>query len=157
MNLEFKRLSDIDTSHFIALHAHPAVRRHMPLSMENFGKAECEAWIAGKEKLWQDYGYGPWAFMIDDEFAGWGGLQPEAGEADLGLVLHPNYWGSGKAIYDAIIQRAFGDMGFESITVLLPPSRTRVKALFRLGFKLDGELEIAGERFIRYRLHRCPN
>jgi len=31
-------------------------------------------WIAGKEKLWAEHGYGPWAFLIDGKFAGWGGL-----------------------------------------------------------------------------------
>jgi RimJ/RimL family protein N-acetyltransferase len=129
----------------------------MPLSTGNFGDAECAAWIASKERLWEEYGYGPWAFIVDNKFVGWGGLQPEDGEVDIGLVLHPNYWGMGKAIYDEIVRRAFVEMGFESVTVLLPPTRTRIKAIIRLGFKVDGELEIAGERFIRYRLHRTQS
>ena len=91
--------------------------------------------------------------MIDGKFAGWGGLQPEEGDADLGLVLHPDYWGMGKVIYDEIIHRAFGEMGFESVTILFPPTRTRVKGILRLGFKPDGEVEAYGERFIRYRLY----
>jgi [ribosomal protein S5]-alanine N-acetyltransferase len=55
MNLEFKRLNQVERSHFIALHANPLVRRHMPLSSENFGDAECATWIADKDKLWDDY------------------------------------------------------------------------------------------------------
>jgi [ribosomal protein S5]-alanine N-acetyltransferase len=157
VNLEFKQLSEVERLHFIALHTNPVVRRHMPLSSEKFGDTECAAWIADKKRLWEEYGYGLWAFIIDGEFAGWGGLQPENGEVDVGLVLHPDYWGTGKAIYDEIIRRAFEEMGLESVTVLLPPTRTRVKAIFRLVFKLDGELAIAGERFIRYRLHRSAH
>jgi RimJ/RimL family protein N-acetyltransferase len=80
-------------------------------------------------------------------------LQPEDGAADLGLVLHPDYWGIGKIIYEEIIHRAFEELGFESVTILFLPTRTRVKGILRLGFRPDGEAEISGERFIRYRLH----
>jgi hypothetical protein len=58
-------------------------------------------------------------------------------------------------IYEEIMRRAFGDMGLESVTILFPPTRTRVKGILRLGFKPDGEVEMAGERFIRFRL-RAP-
>jgi RimJ/RimL family protein N-acetyltransferase len=135
---------------------HPLVRRQMPLTSDNFDEADCDEFIAAKEQLWAEHGYGPWAFVVDGEFVGWGGLQPEHGEADLGLVLHPNHWGLGKTLYDEIIKRAFGEMGFESVIVLFPPTRTRVKGLLRLGFKLEGELEIQGERFLLYRLHAPP-
>jgi RimJ/RimL family protein N-acetyltransferase len=153
MKLEFKRMSEVNPSEYVTLHANPLVRRQMPLSDDNFDLETCKEWIKGKEKLWEDHGFGPWAFLIDGKFAGWGGMQPEDGDADLGLVLHPNYWGRGKIIYEEIIRRAFGEMKFESVTILFPPTRTRVKGILRLGFKPDGEVEISGERFIRYRLH----
>ena len=154
MNLELKRLSEIDCHEYIALNTHPLVRRQMPLTSDTFDEEDCREWIKGKEKMWEEHGYGPWAFVIDGQFAGWGGLQPEDGEADLALVLHPDYWGRGKVIYEEIIRRAFGDMGLESVTILFPPSRTRVKGIQRLGFQPAGEVEIGGERFIRYRLLR---
>lgn len=40
-------------------------------------------------------------------------------------------------------------MGFKSITVLFPVSRTRIKGLLRLKFQPDGELLIEGVRFLR--------
>lgn len=154
MNIEFKRLTEVEKFKIIELMNHPLVRQQMPLTSENFDENDCDAFIAAKERLWAEYGYGPWAFVIDGQFVGWGGLQPENGEADLGLVLHPNHWGVGKALYDKIIDRAFGEMGFETVTVLFPPTRKRIKGLLRLGFKEDGELEVGGERFIRYRLKK---
>jgi ribosomal-protein-alanine N-acetyltransferase len=156
MDIVFKGLSEVDREDIIALMNHPLVRRQMPLTSDNFAESDCDRFIAAKESLWAEHGYGPWAFFIDGDFAGWGGLQPENGDADLGLVLHPDYWGTGKAIYDRIVAAAFGEMGFESVTILLPPSRTRVQAIFRLGFQPDGELEIEGERFLRYRLYAPP-
>lgn len=154
MTIEFKRLTEIEKSEIIELMNHPLVRRQMPLTSDNFDESDCEAFIAAKERLWTDHGYGPWAFVVEDQFVGWGGLQPENGEADLGLVLHPRHWGLGKVLYDEIIERAFGEMEFETVTVLLPPTRQRIKGLLRLGFREDGELEVGGERFIRYRLDK---
>lgn len=152
MEIEFKHLPQVAKADLIALMTHPLVRRQMPLTSDDFGEADCDEFVAAKERLWAEHGYGPWAFFVDGRFAGWGGLQPENGEPDLGLVLHPDYWGLGKTFYDRIIQRAFGEMGFATLTVLFPPTRTRVKGLLRLGFRPDGEVEVEGERFIRYRL-----
>lgn len=153
MSIEFKRLSEIDKSAVIELMNNPLVRRHMPLAKGEFGIAECEAFIAAKERIWDERGYGPWAFVSDGEFAGWGGLQPEGDEIDLGLVLHPKHWGLGKTLYQEIVSHAFGKLGVESVIVLLPPTRTRVSGILALGFEPDGELQIANERFIRYRLN----
>lgn len=154
MKIEFKRLSEVEKSEIIELMNNPLVRRHMPLTGDSFGKSDCDEFVAAKERLWSEHGYGPWAFIVDDRFAGWGGLQPENGDADLALVLHPKHWGIGKALYAEIIGRAFGGMGFEAVTVLLPPTRKRIRGLFRLGFEADGELMVGNQRFIRYRLEK---
>jgi [ribosomal protein S5]-alanine N-acetyltransferase len=125
MRLEFKRLPEVKTADIIDLMNNPQVRKEMPLTKSNFN---------------------------DGQFAGWGGVQPEAGEADLALVLHPRFWGTGKRIYDEIIKRAFEEMGLASVVIFFPPSRTRVRGLRRLGFVQDGEMMFGDERFIRYRL-----
>jgi len=152
MYIKFVRLSEVKKSEIIELMNNPLVRRQMPLFTSDFNESVCNEFIAAKEKLWNEHGYGPWAFIIDEQFAGWGGLQPENGEADLALVLNPNYWGIGKVLYKEIISKAFNEMRLESVTVLVPPSRTRIKGLIRLGLKEYGELEMGNQRFIRYRI-----
>ena len=149
--LEFRRLPGVDPQDLVELMNHPKVRRLMPLSQDDFSEADAQDFVEGKERLWAEHGYGPWAFFVGGRFAGWGGVQPEADDADLGLVLHPNFWGWGKRIYDEVLRRAPG-LGITSITVLLPPNRMNVRGLARLGFVTDGELELHGERFIRYRV-----
>lgn len=153
MNLEFKRLTAVDSQDIIALNNHPEVLRQMPLGSPDFDEVKAKEWVRQKDAQWDEHGYGPWAFFIDDEFAGWGGLQHEDGDADLALVLHPQFWGSGKVIYEEIVKRAFTDMGLGSITILLPFSRTRTKGIARLGFQADGEVEFDGVRFQRFRLY----
>ena len=153
MLLKFKRLTEVDPLDIVSLNNNPDVLLQMPLGSANFDLAKAKEWTQQKDAQWQQYGYGPWAIFIDQQFAGWGGLQYEEGDADLALVLHPNFWGSGKAIFIAIVKRAFTSMGMESITILLPPSRTRIKGIFRLGFQPDGEVDIEGTHFQRFRLY----
>ncbi|WP_155368575.1 GNAT family N-acetyltransferase [Catellatospora vulcania] len=154
MDLQLTRLGGIDPAAIISLMNHRSVRRHMPLAAGDFGAVECAAFVAAKEQLWREHGYGPWAFLVDGEFAGWGGLQPEDGDADLALVLHPRFWGHGAAICDRVLDEAFGTFGFGSVTILLPPSRRSAHGVARLGFRTDGETSIGDDRFLRYRLHR---
>lgn len=132
----------------------PDVRRHLPLARGYFGTSDCERFVAAKERIWEEHGYGPWAFVLGDAFVGWGGLQPEGDDADVGLVLHRAHWGAGKVLYERILDHAFDELGLDSVIALLPPSRTRVAGLRRLGFVEDGEVMIGEELFNRYRLHR---
>ncbi|EPF88219.1 hypothetical protein GCM10025882_27070 [Acinetobacter gyllenbergii] len=155
LNIQFDHLKNISIQDIIELNTNERVLKQMPLASGTiFDEQECIAWVNEKEEQWTKHGYGPWAFLVDGKFAGWGGLQYEDGDADLALVLHPQYWGIGKQIFDEIIKIAFTEMNFESITILLPPSRKKLKGIYLLGFNLDGEITISGEHFIRYRLYK---
>lgn len=150
--IEFRRLPQVEPQAIINLMNDPDVRRHLPLAQGHFGKEDLKRFIAAKEQLWTTHGYGPWAFMLREEFVGWGGLQPEAGDVDVGLILHKKHWGAGRLLYKRIVDQAFNELGVDSVIALLPPSRTRVAGLQRLGFQSDGEFLIADELFHRYRL-----
>jgi hypothetical protein len=88
MRIEFKRLTEVNHSDLIKLHNHPLVRRQMPLFDGVFTDADCDFFVATKGKLWEEYGYGPWAFFIEGKFAGWGGLQPEGFAKDNDQLVH---------------------------------------------------------------------
>lgn len=155
MEITFERLSNVSKTAIIELNTNERVLKQMPLAKGIiFDEDQCNAWVNEKERQWEEYGYGPWAFVVDGQFAGWGGLQYEHGDADLALVLHPQYWGMGKQIFDKIINKAFNQMGFESITILLPPTQKKLTGIYSLGFKKDGEVTISNEHFFRYRLNK---
>ena len=151
--IDFVPLQDIAEEDLIALMNEPAVGRLLPLLGDGFSAEDCRAFLAAKQALWDEHGYGPWAFLIDGAFAGWGGLQPEQGEADFAMVLHPRFWGWGRQIFALVKARAFGEMGLASITALLPPTRTNANAIKRFGFVEDGSVDVDGERFRRFRLY----
>jgi RimJ/RimL family protein N-acetyltransferase len=129
----------------------PEVRRHMPLAGDNWDEAGAADWARGKDAQWEANGYGPWAIRVDGAFAGWGGFQREGDEADLGLVLLPAYWGHGADIFREMVRRG-RELSIANVTIMLPPSRVRLKGLVRLGFEPAGEVEHAGERFLKFRL-----
>lgn len=152
--IQFVQLGEVHEEKIIDLMNNELVGLQMPLLAEGFSIEQCRAFLQAKKKLWEEHGFGPWAFIINGEFAGWGGLQPEHGDADFALVLHPNFWGWGRKIFNKIKDQAFNQMNLESITILFPPSRTNSRAITRLGFINDGRLNVDGESFIKFRLKK---
>ena len=153
--IRFARLAEIEPECIIELMNDPDVRRHLPLAQGHFGPTDCVRFVNSKERMWQEHGFGPWAFVKGNEFIGWGGLQPEGDDADVGLVLRPDHWGVGRSLYKRIISFAFHELGLESVIALLPVTRSKQSGLFRLGFQPDGEVLLRGVRFVRYRLRRA--
>ena len=154
---DFRHLSEVPHSELIALMNNPKVRQHMPLSNGDFNQEHCDEFLAAKASIWTQHGYGPWAFYKDERFIGWGGFQPEGDYADLALVLHPDAWGQGISLYKTLLQKAFSEMDLQVISILLPPSRTRIKALAALGFERHGSVNINGETFYRYLLNAAAS
>jgi len=150
--IKFVHLSEIKKEKIISLMNNERVGKQLPLLSNGFTVENYHAFLKAKKQLWDNHGYGPWAFLINGEFAGWGGLQPEHGEADFALVLHPNFWGWGQKIFNKIKDHAFNQMHVHSITALLPPSRLNSKAIARFGFIFDDELTINNFKFKRFRL-----
>lgn len=151
-DIEFIHLHEVQEAQLIALMNDARVRKYLPLLAGGFSFADCRAFVHAKQQLWIEHGFGPWAFLVHGEFAGWGGLQPEHGEADIAMVLDPRFWGWGRRIFRAVVAHAFDQLDLSSITALLPPSRPNARAITRLGFIEDGQLTVGGQPFVRFRL-----
>lgn len=149
--IRFIALHEVSEESLIELMAHPLVGQHMPLLADGF---DVESFLVAKQALWDEHGYGPWAFVIDGRFAGWGGLQYENGDPDFALVLHPDYWGWGIRIFRKVRDEAFNELGLNYMTALLPPGRSNSSALLRLGFVPDGEQKVGGQVFLKFRLEK---
>ena len=152
--ISFVRLTAIPTDEVAALLNEPRNARHMPLVGDPFTRDAAAAWVLSKDAQWELHGYGPWAIVLDGEFAGWGGFQAEPDGADLALVLHPRFWGRGAEIARRTIDVGFGELELDAVLVALPYSRRPGAVLARWGFATDGEAVHGGVRFRRYRLTR---
>lgn len=150
--IEFVRLSQVDTASLLRLVNDPRVQRHMPLAGDEMSEADVHASAGDKELYWDKFGFGPWGIRIQGTIAGWGGLQPFNGDVEIALVLLPEFWGWGKAIFLQLKQYAFGELGLPHVVVALPPTRGGARGLLRLGFRPVDTADVEGHRFIVYRL-----
>jgi ribosomal-protein-alanine N-acetyltransferase len=151
--IEFVRLSSIDVHHLQRLVNDPLVTRHMPLAdPDPMGPDEIRDWVAGKERISREHGFGPEAILIDGTFAGWGGIEPDGDGASISLVLLPAFWGHGREVLDLLLEEVFKTRDLPYLLVEFPPSRTRIHGLLSLGFRVVGDRQIGGHRFIVYRL-----
>jgi RimJ/RimL family protein N-acetyltransferase len=153
MRIEFVRLTEVPQDAVVKLLNEPRNARHMPLAGRTTEEAAAE-WVAAKDGQWESNGYGPWAVLLNGEFAGWGGFQREDNGADFALVLSPEYWGHGADITRAALDRGFNQLGLNEVIIALPFSRSPDRVVARLGFAPDGEVSYGGARFRQYRLTR---
>ncbi|MFV2034279.1 MAG: GNAT family N-acetyltransferase [Halocynthiibacter sp.] len=150
--LAFARLPDVPADQIIAHMSEPRVGEHMPLLTTKWDRQFVAKFIATKEECWRRDGLGHWAILCDGIYVGWGGFQKEGDEWDFGLVLRPEHFGLGVRITRKAIEFAIADARIPYVTFLLPPSRTNLGALTRLGARFVEEVEHEGARFLKYRL-----
>jgi ribosomal-protein-alanine N-acetyltransferase len=152
--IELARLVDVPLDEVVALLNEPRNTRHMPLSTP-FTPETARHWAQAKDAQWAEHGYGPWAVLVDGDFAGWGGFQREPNGADFALVLLPRHWGSGAAIAREVLDRGFTEFGLTDVLIALPYSRSPDRAVARLGFRPDGDVDYGAVAFRQYRLTRA--
>jgi ribosomal-protein-alanine N-acetyltransferase len=151
--ISFAPLSSIGLEELRALTSDRQVVLHMPLAgPEPMSPDELRDWVAGKEAITREHGFGPQAILLDGELGGWGGIEPDEAGASISLVLSPAFWGHGRQILDVLLEEAFGRLALPYVLVEFPPTRTKVRGLLRLGFREVGGRTIEGERFVVYRL-----
>ncbi|WP_299917170.1 GNAT family N-acetyltransferase [uncultured Roseobacter sp.] len=151
-HIVFARLNRISPREIAAHMSDPCVAEHMPLLTSAWDETAANEFITMKEQHWRRDGLGHWAILVDDAYAGWGGFQKEGDEWDFGLVLKPSFFGLGMRITAKAITFAQEDERIPFVTFLLPPSRTNLSALKRLGAEYVGRATHAGADFLKYRL-----
>ncbi|GAB5467092.1 MAG: hypothetical protein Kilf2KO_01220 [Rhodospirillales bacterium] len=150
--ITFTRLPEIDPDEIAAQMSDPRLGAHMPLLKGRWDRAAVAKFVAAKEAYWSRDGLGHWALLCNDDYVGWGGFQKEGEAWDYGLVLKPAAFGLGIRISKMALAFARRDPRIPFVTFLLPPSRTRLGALARLGAEFVDEVDYGGARFRRFRL-----
>ena len=148
----FVRLTEIPLEAIAAQMTDPRVTAHLPLDTGRWDLRACADFVAAKEARWKRDGLGHWAILCDGDYAGWGGFQKEGDEWDFGLVLAAGRFGLGPRIARQALAFARADTRIPYVTFLLPPSRTRLRGLDRLGARFAGAVDYAGRRFLKYRV-----
>ena len=151
--ISFVRLTEVPLAAVLEVLNEPRNARHMPLA-GNFTEESGASWVSEKDGQWEQQGYGPWAVLVDGEFAGWGGFQREPNGADFALVLLPRHWGHGAEITRAALDRGFDELGLDSVIIPLPFTRSPDRVVARFGLVPDAQVSYGGATFRQYRLTR---
>ncbi len=150
--ITFTRFGDIALEDLCAHMSDPRVGEHLPLLDGAWSMEKTIALVEAKEAAWARDGLGHWAFLRGQTYLGWGGFQKEGDEWDFGLVLRPAFFGVGIRIAKQALAFAREHEDIPYVTFLLPPSRTRLGALHRLGASYVETIQHAGEAFQKFRL-----
>ncbi len=155
--ITFARLSEIAPAEIAAHMSDPRLADHMPLLTSDWGADDWDTetvarFVALKEQRWARDGLGHWAILSGGRYVGWGGFQKEGEAWDFGLVLRPQAFGLGIRITRKAIDFAIADPRIPYVTFLLPPSRTALGALKRLGARPLGETLYDRTPFLTFRL-----
>lgn len=150
--ITFTRLSTISVAEIAGHMSDPALAAHMPLLQGDWDEQRAADFVVMKEKRWEQDGLGHWAVLADGAYVGWGGFQLERTDWDYGLVLKPSGFGLGMKITAQAMRFARNDARIPSVTFLLPPTRTKLGALARMGAKFEGDVRLDGALFRKYRL-----
>lgn len=101
----------------------------MPLS-SRFTDETAAGRGAAKDGQWQRHGgYGPWAVLVEGEFAGWGGFRREEYGVDYALVL-AGAWGRDRETTLAALRRGF-ELGLDEVSIALLHTSTTCRSTFR--------------------------
>jgi len=134
----------------------PRIAAHLPLLTHHWSVADARAFQAAKQQRWIEDGLGHWAIHEGDRYVGWGGFEKDGEAWDFGLVLTPEAFGLGRAVFLKALEFARHDERIEVISFLLAPSRRSLSALTRYGAVYVKEDDHAGQRFLRYELSLAP-
>ena len=152
-SLRFVRLTEVSTADLVGLLNHPDVRRHMPLAGNEMLEAEVAAWVAGKERLWEEHGYGPYAFVLDGKLVGWAGFSPRKGRWIWVSCSIRDIGGAARRFSGGWPTRRLGRWARSRSSLIRLPRAGRACAASRLGLEPMAS-PVHGVPFRRYRLRR---
>lgn len=130
----------------------PKIATHLPLLTRRWQLSDVVEFVAVKEQDRVAHGIGHRAILCEGRYAGWGGLQKEGDDWDLGVVLRAEYFGLGLRVVRLLLEEAQKDPRIDAVTFLLPPSRRHLGALKRLGAQPLGDVHHEGMRFLKFKL-----
>lgn len=148
-SLEYLSLSEVAPALFLPILNSDVVRKHL-MTHERFNCSSIEDWIALKLDQDASPGCKIRAIRYQAQLAGWCGIQREAEDFELAMVLDPAFWGIGKTVFRDMMGWA-KTMGHTEVCVHFLASR-KVYRFMQTKASSVYQSQIAGNRFTTYRI-----
>ena len=147
--LEYVKFDQIDPAELLPILNKQKVRQHL---MEHtlFDEEMLQEWLASKGAMDASSGCKLRVIKLEEQLAGWCGIQIEDGQYELAIVLDDEYWGLGKQIFKDMMSWA-KTLGHETLFIHFLHTRPEYRFLRKISRRVF-ENELYGHRFITYEL-----
>ena len=148
--IEYVNLSECNSDELISILNSADVRRHL-MPHEPFTQTSLAPWIEQKNACDALAGCRVRGILINQQLAGWCGIQNDEPGYEVAIVLAKPFWGYGKPVFETM--RAWAKaFGHRELIIHLHESRPGYKFLSRMSANKVTESTIGGNRFNSYRV-----
>lgn len=146
--IEYVNLSECNSDELIAILNSEDVRKHL-MPHDPFDHESLVNWIKQKNACDELAGCRVRGILINQQLAGWCGIQDDELGYEIGIVLAKPFWGYGKLIFETM--RAWArEFGHSEVIIHLHESRPSYKFLSKLSKNKITKSTISGSQFNSY-------
>ncbi|MFM7860835.1 MAG: hypothetical protein ACKO8C_05455 [Candidatus Nanopelagicaceae bacterium] len=151
--IRFENLLLPSISQWLDLLNDSKVHKHMPLQADSVNAEWVKNWINHKMATSENSPFKIHSIWINDNFAGWAGIQVDVKDYELAIVLSPDYWGAGVKIFQKLVKDFKDSRIPNSLYIYLPPSRNTKKIAERFKLAKIGDFSISSIKFTKLKIN----
>jgi len=145
--IQYCALDAVDQSALLALVNSADVRAHL-IEHPIFDQTLLADWIASKMEIHEHPQYFVYAVMVDNELAGWCGIQPDEDGAELAIVISKAHWGLGLKVFRNMMAWS-RNAGHKEVLFHLLETRRSYRALEKMAKEVRSSDRL-GRQFTTY-------
>ena len=148
--ITYASFADIQPDAFLPILNGTKIRAHL-VHHETFDISSLKTWMDSKQGEDKQHGCRIRAVIINGDLAGWCGIQKEEEQYELAVVLAPDFWGCGIAVFKTLMHWA-STFGHKEVLMHLLDSRPEYSRIKRLATDCH-KTAILGREFTTYHLN----
>ena len=125
----------------------------MPLASEFVDTEWVENWIRHKIESSENSPFKVQSVWINENFAGWAGIQVDNEDYELAIVLSPNNWGAGKILFQKLINEFEDSEVDKNLYIYLPLTRNTRQIAERFNLEEIGYFELNNISFTKLKIN----
>ena len=145
----YVKLDQLDPAGFLPLLNKQKIRTHL-VDHQLFDEETVRIWLMGKVEMDATPGCNVRAVLVNQQLAGWCGIQFEEGKYGIALVLDDAHWGLGRQIFGDLMGWA-KQLGHKTVFIQLLHTRPEYRFLRKIA-KNVYESRLLGNKFTTYEL-----
>ncbi|NJN91102.1 MAG: GNAT family N-acetyltransferase [Leptolyngbyaceae cyanobacterium SL_5_14] len=147
--IEYIEFDEVNPKEFVALLNKQKIREHL-IAHQLFDIETVKEWIETKIEVDSSKDCKVRAIIVDQQLAGWCGIQLEDEKYEIAIVIDNNYWGLGRKIFREIMDWA-EEFGHQTVFIHFLYTRPKYKFLQKIS-KNVYQSELSGNKFTTYEI-----